>query len=255
MPSLGWIAAAVLVGSRLPRVAAAPGRQCSWGGYGFPFPSLLKTCPTPVDGESADWAPWTHEPHCIQGALQAVGAPEWCVYTDTTFRGGRGLSVITHPQFAASLVPALDDTLLAAREADEAPAGRKHRNYALKQLRGRGTGVVARRDLSRWQIVMYDYPSMVVKGDFFDSELGEEEQDELKQVALRQLPKERQSEILALAASHGAEKIEDILRTNVLGVDVSGEMHLGLFPAHSVSSVTGIGAESRRALADIRLRG
>ena len=252
--SLGWIAAALLAGSsfvsRVTAATAAHQRQCAWGGHGFPFPSALQTTPLPVDGESADWAPWTHEPHCLQGALQPVGAPEWCVYTDTTFRGGRGLSVITHPSFAAALVGSLDDTVLAARGASPPPLrAKKHRNYVLKAFRGRGTGVAARRDLRRWETVMTDYPAMVLKGDFFDSDLGEEEQDELKRVALERLPAERQKEFLALAASHGVEKVEDILRTNVLGIEVAGETHLGLFPAHSVSFVLGV---IRRGLGDGR---
>jgi hypothetical protein len=211
-------------------------RQCSWSKYGYPFPNSSPTCPPLVHGESDDFAPWSYRPHCIEPVLQELYSSEWCVFTDTTFRGGRGISIVTTPETAAQIVPSLDDTIAYEKDQTQAPTSKKDKYVKVKEIKGKGKGMLAKRDINKWDIVVRDYAMLIVNGDFFHV-LDEDEQTELKKVAVDQLPKRARKQFYDL--SHTMPKydlIENILRTNILAIELAGnETHYALFPYYSVS--------------------
>jgi len=241
--SLGWAAAALFLAHAAPSHAAPRSqgpetRQCSWSKYGRPFPVDGGTCPLPINEESDSFAPWSHRPHCIEPALAPLGSSEYCVFTDATFRNGRGLSIITTPELAAALVPQLDDTSVVDLFGAHPPAGPKNPKFQVKEIRGRGKGVIAKKRIPKWQVAMVDIPVLITKADLFEV-LDEGETAELKELAVSQLPAHTRKAVMGLAHSlgQGLELIEDIIKTNLLPFDLAGVTHMGLFLYNSVSEL------------------
>ncbi|KAI1137549.1 SET domain-containing protein [Hypoxylon sp. FL0543] len=242
-----WAALLAILNSHLtlahlldPSVCSSSSSRSLLGGF-----HGSSICPLPVDEESAIdtgiWAPWKRRPYCVEPFMQddEVMGPQFCVYTIEPFRGDKGLSIVTTPVLAATLVNSLDDSVVPPKLRDhpssslaagvlDGPA------FIMKDVPGKGKGLVAQRQIRKWDVVLVDYPAMLTHMDIFDIVDAETRQDLLER-ALRQLPeKQKQSDVLALARSHGGEPIEDILRTNIFGVELGIEIpHLGLFPLAS----------------------
>src|SRR3569833_773845 len=77
--------------------------SCKWGGHGSVFPLEIDTCPRPIDESATDWRPWTHRPHCINPVDDLTDDPQFCIFSDASFRFGRGISVLTSPEIAADM--------------------------------------------------------------------------------------------------------------------------------------------------------
>jgi hypothetical protein len=217
--------------------------SCAW-----PLPSSLthsgpSSCPLPMDdsvGSSADeWLPWSHRPYCVQPANRTDWDPKYCVYTMDSFRGGRGISIILTPDIAASLVNSLDDSVVRPELRDH-PSSRlsggsgRELAYEIRDLLDRGKGVVARRKIRQWEVIMVDFPSIIAPMDLF-SALSAEQKQRILRRAVNRLPQPRQTAITSLARTFGGDPMVDILRTNILGIDVNGTMYMGLFVDGSVS--------------------
>lgn len=221
-------------------------------------------CPLVVDeftaasGHSKGWAPWTHRPVCTEARRDKRGRArqqQYCVFTDATFRGGRGLSVIAAPHGAAAMADTLDDSGVPPRLRDHpstplrGDTAREHGTtaegnaFAVQDMPGRGRGVVATRRIRRGELVFVDYVTVLSQNTFTapDSASNGDEADpeqimQLLQVAVAQLPRAQNTRVHALAHSLGGERVRDILRTNVFGgITIAGEPHIGLFPLGSVS--------------------
>ncbi|KAI1803969.1 SET domain-containing protein [Daldinia bambusicola] len=199
-------------------------------------------CPPPVDEESAidtgTWESWKRRPYCIEPLSDDAPGPQFCLYTFEPFRGNKGLSVVTTPVLAASMVDALDDTVVPPKLREHpssslAAEGRNDLAYVIEDIPGKGKGLVAQRPIRQWEVVLVDYPAMLAHMGLFDV-VGPELREDVLDRALRQLPEEQQGDILSLARSTGGETVEDILRTNIFGVELGIEIpHLGLFPIGS----------------------
>ncbi|OTA98384.1 hypothetical protein M426DRAFT_34383, partial [Hypoxylon sp. CI-4A] len=204
--------------------------------------SALSTCPLPIDEEyvfdMGTWAPWKRRPYCIEPLESNTPGPEFCVYTFEPFRGDQGISIITTPALAATAVEALDDAVVPPKLRDHPSSslvaeGRDSPAYAIEDIPGRGKGLVAQRPIKKWEVVLVDYPVMLAHIGMFDM-VGPETRQDILELALQQLPEKQQDEIMSLARSHGVEPIEDILRTNIFGVELGFEIpHLGLLPIAS----------------------
>ncbi|CAK7236078.1 hypothetical protein SBRCBS47491_009513 [Sporothrix bragantina] len=210
------------------------------------------------------WAPWTHRPVCTAayrtGARgKKVRLQQFCVFTDATFRGGRGLSIIAAPHVAAAMARSLDDGNIPARLRDHPStplAGDPALEYGpvddntgqgnafvVQDIPGRGKGVVAARKIRKGEVVFVDYATVLTQNTFSahdatSTELGiedggeadEEQIMQLLQVAVAQLSEAQQTKIHALAHSLGGERIRDILRTNVFGgITIADVSYIGLF--------------------------
>ncbi|CAK7217377.1 hypothetical protein SCUCBS95973_003128 [Sporothrix curviconia] len=234
------------------------------------------TCLLVVDERIAvaanHWAPWTHRPVCMAayrtGARgQKVRLQQYCVFTDATFRGGRGLSVIAAPHAAAAMASSLDDGGIPARLRDHpstplagdpalehGPVGPETETgtgtetdrgsaFVVQDMPGRGKGVMATRKMRKGEVAFVDYATVLAQNTFSahdatSADLGiedgceaEEEQImQLLQVAVAQLPEAQQTKIHALAHSLGGERIRDMLRTNVFGgITIADASYIGLF--------------------------
>ncbi|KAI0839468.1 hypothetical protein F5Y06DRAFT_22851 [Hypoxylon sp. FL0890] len=226
-----------------PTTCSSPSSQSLLGGhYG------LSTCPLPVDEESAidtgSWTPWKRRPHCVEPFMQddEVTGPQFCVYTFEPFRGDKGLSVVTTPVLAATIANFLDDSIVPPRLREHpwsslAAERQDSPSFTIKGVPGKGNGLVAQRQIHKWDVVLVDYPAMLTHMDLFDI-VGAEARQDLLERALEQLPEKHQGELLVLARNRGGEPIEDILRPNIFGVEVGIEIpHLRLFPIASVSDL------------------
>ncbi|KAI0376970.1 hypothetical protein F5Y04DRAFT_265372 [Hypomontagnella monticulosa] len=208
----------------------------------------LSTCPLPVDEDSAidtgNWQPWKRRPYCIDSLQFEQHPPEFCVYAFEPFRGDKGISVITTPVLAASMVDALDDSVVPPKlrnhpSSSLAREGQGSTAYVMKDIPGKGKGLVATRPIRKWDLVIVEYPAMLAHMGVFEV-VGSEMRQEILERALHLLPEKQQSEIMSLARKMIDEPIEDILRTNIFGVELGIEIpHLGLFPIASVSSLYG----------------
>ncbi|KAI1778834.1 SET domain-containing protein [Hypoxylon cercidicola] len=212
---------------------------CSLGHHGS-IPDTrpeLSTCPLPVDEDSAfdtgSFAPWKRRPYCVEPAQDDAPGPQFCLYTFEPFRGDHGLSVITTPALAASMVDALDDAVVPPNLRDHPSSSLAAEGqspaYVIKDVQKRGKGLVAQRPIRKWDVVLVDYPVMIAHMDVFGA-VDDDSRADLLEQAVRQLPETQQHEIMSLARSSGGEPIEDILKTNIFGVELGLEIpHSGLF--------------------------
>ncbi|KAI1391850.1 SET domain-containing protein [Hypoxylon trugodes] len=202
----------------------------------------LSTCSLPIDEDSAIdtgvWAPWKKRPYCIEPLQSDAPAPQFCLYTFEPFRGSHGFSVVTTPVLAATIVDALDDAVVPPRLRDHpssslAPDARDSPAFAVENIPGKGKGLIAKRHIRKWDVILVDFPVILTHMGLFEV-VGPETRQDILERALRQLPEEQQGEILSLARSSGGEPIEDTLKTNIFGVELGMEIpHLGLFQTAS----------------------
>ncbi|TLD05442.1 uncharacterized protein PgNI_09231 [Pyricularia grisea] len=197
-------------------------------------------CPLPINHTTAktaaDWAPWSNQPSCFQPVHKPKTTDPYCLYTHPTFRN-HGMSVITTPGLAASLTGALDDGIVPRHQRDHPSSPMAAQGgssgdlpYEIRELPGRGKGVVATRAIRRWETVMVQFPSLVLLMDFWEAVESPKQSRRLLNKALRQLPVEEKGRIMALARNGGFQsQIEDVLRTNIFGIDLGGVLHMGLF--------------------------
>lgn len=220
---------------------------CSLGFHGS-LPGIspeFSACPLPIDEDSAfdtgSFSPWKRRPYCVEPAQDDAPGPQFCLYTFEPFRGDQGLSVITTPALAASMVDALDDSVVPPKLRDHPSSflvaeGQRSPAYVIKDVPKRGKGLVAQRPIKKWDVVLVDYPVLLTHMDVFGA-VDDESRADLLEQALQQLPKTQQDEVFSLARSTGGEPIEDILRTNIFGVELGLEIpHSGLYPIGSVST-------------------
>ena len=212
---------------------------CLWTPHGSPYPLTALasgTCPDPS-------SPWSQPPSCPSPPNKHIGGddPDDCVFTHTTFRNAQGISLITVPSVAAALAEALDDTIVPDYfrnlSSPQAPASDK--GYAIRNIPGKGKGVVLTKPVRQHETILMEHPVLLVRFDFMRSErFGAELRREMLERALEALPEETRRGIEQLARGGGGmgRKMEaegwvaDVVRTNGYGgVEVEGVGHMGLF--------------------------
>lgn len=105
----------------------------------------------------------------------------------------------------------------------------------MKELPGKGNGLVATQKIKRDEILILDFPALVVDPDYLET-VSERDQRRLLWEALYQLPNSTQEEVISLSRSTDGEKIEAILSTNACGIEIDDtRKYSGLFPKVSVS--------------------
>lgn len=193
-----------------------------------------ETCPL-----ASDWSLWSHNPTCLErvDTQDDEDSPADCVFSLTTFRHNQGISLITTPNLAASLTNSMDDSILTSdlRTHLQSQRSKLTSSYEIRELRGRGKGLVASRNIPRYKTIMVGFPVLIVRLGFInDGRLTERQKRRMMQTAVRQLPAVQRDAVMSLSRSTGGEPILDILRTNAFGIEVDGEQHLGLFVDGSV---------------------
>ncbi|KAK4033058.1 hypothetical protein C8A01DRAFT_50298 [Parachaetomium inaequale] len=151
-------------------------RLCSWGADdgSLILQSNDERCPL-----ASDWSPWSHQPVCLEAQAaedhdsESVSAD--CVFTLATFRGNQGISVITTPDLAISLAEYFDDSRVSpGLRGQLARTGQNREDekaaYELRDLPGRGKGVVAKRGFAERETIMVGFPVLVIRLDFINGD-------------------------------------------------------------------------------------
>ncbi|KAH6847241.1 hypothetical protein B0I37DRAFT_341273 [Chaetomium sp. MPI-CAGE-AT-0009] len=208
---------------------------CSWSAYAgsLALQSQQQTCPL-----ATDWSLWSYQPifpEPVEGDYDSEPFPADCVFTFAAFRGNQGISLITSPQLAASLADQLDDSRMSPRLRDQlAHTSQRQQNdkvaYDVREVPGRGKGVLAKRKFTRHETVMVGFPVLVVRLDFINGDrYSARQKRRMMEASVKQLPPEQEESIRCLARNTGGEPILDALRTNGFGIEIDGIQHLALF--------------------------
>ena len=241
---VAWIVAALISGSSYPSRAE---QLLNAGFCSSTSPDSLtwpkgEFCQLPVNDPKRDkkksLTPWARERYCLKEPSDDLGRPEFCLFTSETFRGGYGLSVITTPELAASLEGALDDAsapleLLNHPSSPLASAPESSLAWEIRDFPGRGKGLVAKRLIKKWEVIMVNWPVMLIRADLFD-DLSPGVKRQILDRAAAQLPGSQHDAIRQLAQSMSGGVVENVLHTNAFSVEVNGIGHVALFTNGSV---------------------
>ncbi|KAK3904118.1 SET domain-containing protein 5 [Staphylotrichum tortipilum] len=190
------------------------------------FPACF-TGPNPDDASS--FAPWTHRPYCPPNTT-------YCVFTNADFQGpGRGVSIIDEqpPKANANTTPAVFSISRLLSSAPIHTQGPKHSSpsYEVRDIPGKGKGLVATRKIRRGEVFMVDYVAVVADGRF-PTRVRRAQGRRLLAEAIERLPMGK--EVLSLARSssdpENVPAVEDVMKTNSFSVEIDGGEYMALFP-------------------------
>jgi len=178
---------------------------------------------------------WSHKPRCIR---QENSTESYCVYTSPSFARGQGISIWTTSEQIEEILklPAFTDP--SAFDGDV----NKETNppYEVKQLLGRGIGLVANRTLQRGDHIFSYTPVLFIHPDVFKL-FPEEDRIEMQRTAIERLPSAARSAFMGLCGHFGGDHIEDVLNTNSFAVDMWEDTaaieYSAVFPQISVSRI------------------
>jgi hypothetical protein len=107
-------------------------------------------------------------------------------------------------------------------------------SYDIRDLPGRGKGVIATRRIRRGEVFMLDFASVVADIEF-PGRVKRSQGNELLSRAMEQIPNSER--LLSLATSSmGATSVpEDVMRTNSFALVIGDISRMALFPKISVS--------------------
>ncbi|KAK3324824.1 hypothetical protein B0T19DRAFT_239487 [Cercophora scortea] len=191
-----------------------------------PLPGLLGIIP---DIESDSVLPWTFPPKCP--GLQtdnSTGSKLHCIFTSAEFRNGHGLSLITSTTTASNLVglDAFDDRptpQAAERRAAWGPA------YEVVEIGGKGKGLVASRTIRRGEIILVDFPAILIATSFLADTKPHHRRRLIKQ-AISQLPEETRRRFYALSRGPEKYEVDAIVGVNSNSVMLGdNDLHVGVF--------------------------
>ncbi|KAF2402643.1 SET domain-containing protein [Trichodelitschia bisporula] len=151
--------------------------------------------------------PWSSRSRCLRFQNSTE---RYCVYTSTTFAGGRGISVFTTPERAAQIarLPAFTDpeVLHGVNHEPNPP-------YEARTLPGRGIGLIANRTLHRGDHIFSNTPVLLVQEsiseDFFLKDHGPFHAE-----AVERLPERSRAAFMNLCGHFGGDPVQDIINTN-----------------------------------------
>ncbi|KAH8814965.1 hypothetical protein F5884DRAFT_158077 [Xylogone sp. PMI_703] len=175
-----------------------------------------------VSGNSEGFFPWSYEPACIslQGSQEPI-----CVYTNSSFGRGRGISIFTTPRIAeefAGLPPFHDAALL---ENINQPSNL----WYTKQIPSKGTGMLAKKDLKRGDLITSYTPILIA---LIGEKMSSLEREKYLRIAIDQLPPATRDAYLSLSTIYGHANmiVQDVLKANTFEMHIGGVMHLAIFP-------------------------
>ena len=152
---------------------------------------------------------------------------DFCVYTNSVFNNGRGISLVTTPETAAELN---DEQYTSYFEELEGPE-----LYDIRESEGKGLGLFAKTEIAAGDIIIWKSPALIVSKDALNTP-SKQRRHLLLQTAVDQLPEKTRSMLLGLAKNRGGFEIDDIIQTNAAGVKVwDGTSHLAIVPEAAVS--------------------
>ena len=205
----------------------------------LPGPFQLDSYPTCVTASNEDdvlWAPWTYRPYCAENT-------NYCVFTNADFQGpNRGVSIIdARPSStgnATSAVTVVAELLSSMPRAPES-ADEQSPPYEVRDIPGKGKGLIAIRKIPRGQVFMVDYAA-IVADTHLPGRVRRAQGHQLLREAIERLP--GAEEVLGLARSsldpENVPVSEDVMKTNAFSVEIGGRDYMALFPRIAVSYVS-----------------
>lgn len=172
-----------------------------------------------------------------------------CVFSQASFRNGHGLSLVTMSDVVSDL---LDQGTLDERDQHDLDGSSSPPDivpgpvldpktripaYEVRNLPGKGKGVIALRRIKQNETFLLDYPAVLVSWDLIGLSWTKT-QEFLLESALNQLPEDARRRVLGLSKASLVPDLPlcDLFKTNICGLWLStGAPHVGLFPEFAVS--------------------
>ena len=189
-------------------------------------PPTCATTDARIAGSPESWAPWTHRPYCN-------GTADYCVFTNAVVSGRRGVSLVTSPEVASSSTESLEEAWAVAFPHPE--KGYDKPPYELRDVPGKGKGLVATRRIERDRVILIERP-VVLMPAVPPPGLAGEQRAEVLRAAVEQLGRPELVLDLAAKGTPGFSPVEDLIQTNGFGLMLDGGDFAGVFPEVSVSS-------------------
>ncbi|KAF2475083.1 SET domain-containing protein, partial [Lindgomyces ingoldianus] len=140
----------------------------------------------------------------------------FCVWANTSFAAGRGISIIATQNLAESV--AKSEGYQSARRVRASGGGSQASpKYEVKTLPGRGLGLVANHTLVRGDDIVYEPPVVLAQHDIEDL-LGEGEVATLHRVAVERLPYRTRADAMNLHGYGGKGTAYDRFSANAFKV-------------------------------------
>lgn len=227
-----------------PQQGAEINQQRLFGTDCLPGPLQLdsySTCVATSNDNDLPWAPWSYRPYCADNT-------NYCVFTNTDFRGrDRGVSVIDVPpsrtENVTSAVASIAKLLSSVPPPAPESVDTTSPPYEMRDIPGKGKGLIATRKIKRGQVFMVDYAA-VVADTKLPGRVRQAQGRRLLNEAIERLP--GADEVLSLARSSpdpdNVPAGEDVMTTNSFGVEIDGKGYMALFPRIAVSLSNGDGS-------------
>ncbi|KAI3319475.1 SET domain-containing protein [Xylariaceae sp. AK1471] len=182
-------------------------------------------CPSPIDEsigpQPIDWSPWTHRPDCLDAERDPTS--KYCVYSNSQ-HGNQGISIITKPGTAALSAEMLNAELPHRRNNNHTTPC-----YEVVDMPPKGKGVIATRKISRSEVVMSDWATVLLDLSF-PKAVQQQNGHQLLHLAAEQLSDPDAVLELGRSSTTASDIIEDILSTNAFSYTLGGDTHMALYP-------------------------
>ncbi|GAB1312435.1 SET domain-containing protein [Madurella fahalii] len=189
-------------------------------------------CPPLVDNDTAvitgSWRPWSIPPACL--GPKKNGGSKLCTFTTFNHWAGGGVSIITTPEVAAGVASLLHDPDIPWLENERGSPFKADgpKPFEVKELPGKGFGVIATEFIAKNRVLMLGLPIMLQLSE--SGRWGPQNVLKLLHRAANQLPSKEQEEMRYLARQGKGYILDDIMKTNTFDVSVDGVSHSGLYP-------------------------
>ncbi|KAL1842475.1 hypothetical protein VTJ49DRAFT_5212 [Mycothermus thermophilus] len=188
------------------------------------LPSCLATADS--DDVTGPSPPWTHTPYCR-------GESNYCVHTSTNLYGpDHGVIIIDGGANKTDKAPAVlaveriagpDAATLTRRKEPDPPA------WEVRDIPGKGKGVVATRKILRGQAFMIDHAAVVADMRFPERVNSVDGRDMLRE-GFERHPAGKELLALARSSRDPDNAPEDIIKTNSFSVEIGGKGYMVIFP-------------------------
>ncbi|KAK3391885.1 hypothetical protein B0T20DRAFT_422477 [Sordaria brevicollis] len=167
---------------------------------------------------------WTQTTPCFNSI---ISSDTFCVFTDSSYANGHGISFVTTAERAAYLASLPSFT--SPSTIDSSPA-----KYAISPIPGKGLGLIATTHIPRGSLILSSHPTLMIDYRIFD-ELLRTDQLSLQAAAISSLPESHQSAFFKLS-THSSRNATDSLSRIALTDSIITTNAFDIPPSPSQSS-------------------
>ncbi|KAK1990854.1 SET domain-containing protein [Colletotrichum falcatum] len=156
-------------------------------------------------------------------------AGSYCLYANRGFADGRGIVIISTPENVEK-VRGLEQNL-QGQPPEEDPSSSRAPAFEIREVEGKGLGMIANKTLARGDNVMLKTPVLLAHRAFIERTPAADRQALLDAVA-GFLPPPTRDAFLGQMGHFGGHQVSDIMATNSFQMDVGGGdgHHYGNYP-------------------------